>query len=180
MYHKIANVEKIIKVFTKLGFSDAQILKLVSNKKPYIKRFAEIEDAFQYYKKEMLNREYTEEEIYALATNYPAAIFYRFYHGCMKKEYISYIENYRQNKNDDSTNLDLPGVTKVLKSVGISQKKLDDIYTFNSPILWMSIRDLKDNIKYQMSCNITREQLKINVNNYPRILELGKKNYHQC
>ena len=76
MFRKIENVEKIVNVFRCLGFNDEQILKLVSNKKSYINRFANLEESFSFFRTEMLKRNYTEEEIYALATNYPCAMFY--------------------------------------------------------------------------------------------------------
>lgn len=178
MYHKIGNVEKIVKVFRELGFNDEQILKLVANKKSYVSRFSTIKESFSYYHAEMLRKNYSEEEIYALATAYPNAMFYRFYRGIMKKEYVTFIENYRANKDQiETSTLDLDGVTKILKSVGISQKKLDDVYTFNSPILWMNVEDLKTNIAYHKSCGITSEQLKLNVNSYPRTLELGESDF---
>lgn len=176
MYHKIGNVEKIIDVFRTLGFNDEQILKLVAKKKSYISRFNKINESFAFYYAEMKKRNYTEEEIYALATNYPNAMFYRFYRGIMKKEYVDFIEEYRASKDEKTkSNLDLEGVTKVLKSIGISQKKLDDVYTFSCSVLWMDIKDLKDNITFHKSCGITHEQLRINVNKYPRTLELGEK-----
>lgn len=176
MYHKIENVEKIVNTFRNLGFNDEQILKLASNKKSYISRFKEIKTSFAYYYSEMKKRNYTDEEIYALATNYPNAMFYRFYRGIIKKEYVDFIEQLRFSKVPViESKLDLQGVTKVLKSVGISSKKLDDIYTFSCSILWMDINDLKDNIAFHKSCYISDEQLKINVNYYPRTLELGEK-----
>lgn len=178
MYRKIGNVEKIIDVFRDLGFNDEQILKLVANKKRYISRIDSIKDSFSNYHEEMVKRNYTEDEIYALATNYPSAMFYRFYRGILKKDYADFIDNYREEKNQISeTKIDLQGVTKVLKSVGLSQKKLDDIYTFNSPLLWMSIEDLEANIAFHKSCGISLEQLKINVNNYPSTLELCENDF---
>lgn len=176
MYRKIGNVENIIDVFSRLGFNDEQILKFVANKKNYIKRFDKIEESFYFYRDEMKKRNYTEEEIYALATNYPNVIFCRFYRGIMKKECVDFIENFRASKDEkNNSTLDLQSVTKVLKSVGISQKKLDDVYTFNCSILWMNTGDLKNNIAFHKSCGISTEQLKINVNNYPKTLKLGAK-----
>lgn len=178
MYHKIGNVEKIVNVFRDLGFNDEQILKLVANKKRYISRLDSIKDSFYNYHEEMVKRNYSEDEIYALATAYPSAIFCRFYHGILKKDYADFINNYREEKNQISeTKIDLQGVTKVLKSVGLSQKKLDDIYTFNSPLLWMSIEDLEANITFHKSCGISLEQLKLNVNNYPSTLELCENDF---
>lgn len=176
MYHKIGNVEKMVCIFQELGFNDEQILKLVSNKKKYINRLDNIKEAFEYYQTEMKKRNYTEEEIHALATTYPNAIFYRFYRGIMKKEYRVFIDQYRLSKdNSKDTNLNIQGITKVLKSIGISQNQLDHIYTFNCSVLWMNKSDLLDNIAYHRSCDISDEQLKVNVNNYPRNLELGEK-----
>lgn len=174
MYHKIANVTKIVDKFVRLGFNDEQILDLVSNKKQYIKRIDELESSFAFYKEEMLKRNYSEEEIYALATKYPASMFHRFYKGIMKKEYVEYINQYRLETHDNTSTLDLDGVTKVLKAIGMSDKQLDQVYTFKCPILRMSVKALNDNIKYQKSCGITDIQLKNNINSYARILEYGE------
>ena len=156
----LTTIDSLVKTYKKYGFSDSEIKEaLTATRYPY-KRVKEIEAQFDYYFSNMIRLGYKEEEIRALAINYPNAILFRFKMGGLHEKYVKFIENLKEeSKKEEKPHFKCEKVREILENLGVNKKRIDVAFKHNHKIIFMDPKTIKDNIKFYLDCGMTKKKL---------------------
>ncbi len=179
MYIPNEQLNPLVETLYNLGFTNAQIRKMIVRLKKIRDRLNKVEESYNYYHDQMVKKGYSEYQIKELACRYPRAMFHRFCHGKLKSEFEEYVNSLPRDgvSVQENNEFDFDGIREILTDLGLKEKRIDYIFSINSEIIFMSKEALEENIKFYHRCGLTDADITNIETMHVMFLERGEDYY---
>lgn len=182
MYAIKEKSEDIVKTLFALDFTNSQVRRLLSNYKKTIGSLEDLEVNYIYYRDKMISLGYSEYQIHELASRYPKVIKFRFSSGKLFERYAEYVKTIPEMKEieeDENNFFEFNKIIQILSDLGVSEQRINFIFSKNIDMIFMDPERIKDNIKFYHSVGLTDSDLVNLLNHHAKILEYGEEDYRE-
>lgn len=181
MYAHKECLESIVKILIKCNFTNSQIRIFLSNHKRDLSSLDKLQENYEYYHENMITLGYNEYQIHELACKYPKAISFRFSLKKLKQEYADYLSTIPDEEENkiEHNHFEFNKIIKLLTDLGVSEKRIDFIFSKNVDTIFKEPKEVEDNIEFYYSLGLTKENLVSLLNHHATILDYGEEDYKE-
>lgn len=181
MYARKECLESIVKILIKYSFTNSQIRIFLSNHKRKLSSLDKLEEDYEHYHENMITLGYNEYQIHELACKYPKAISFRFSLKKLKQEYSDYLSTIPDEEENiiEHNHFEFNKIIKLLTDLGVSEKRIDFIFSKNIDTIFKDPIEVKNNIKFYYSLGLTKENIVLLLNHHATILDYGEEDYKE-
>lgn len=181
MYAHKECLESIVKILIKCNFTNSQIRIFLSNHKRDLSSLDKLQENYEHYHENMIALGYNEYQIHELACKYPKAISFRFTLKKLKQEYADYLSTIPDEEENkiEHNHFEFNKIIKLLTDLGVSEKRIDFIFSKNVDTIFKEPKEVEDNIEFYYSLGLTKENLMSLLNHHATILDYGEEDYKE-
>lgn len=180
MYARKEKLGDIVKFLINFNFTNSEIKKFLCNTKRSLSSLDTLENDYKHYHKKMISLGYTDDEIRELACRYPKAITFKFCKNKLKQEYVDYLISLDYKPVEENNYFEFDKIISLLRDLGVSEKRIDFIFTKNTPTIFMNPDDIVKNIMFYYSCGLSDENIVTLLNLHASFLEYGEEDYKEA